>query len=267
MLASIGVPGLNGFVGEFLILAGTFLTHRWWAVVATVGRRPRRGLPPLGLPAGLPRPSRAPARTRPFAEITWREAARDGAARRADRLPRRLPEAGARPDHPVGRPARRPRRARSAHAKIPVGRASRCVTPERQAGADGDDLEPAGGGGLALPHIDYTAILPELILLGGMLAAARVSALIAAPAADRVPTPRRPSASASRRSSPRSSSGTTSTAHGALHDGRPLDRRRRLRGLLPRARLVRCSIVAADARAPATCAARASRAASTTCWR
>jgi NADH-quinone oxidoreductase subunit M len=37
MLASIGVPGLNGFVGEFLILAGTFLTHRWWAVIATAG--------------------------------------------------------------------------------------------------------------------------------------------------------------------------------------------------------------------------------------
>jgi NADH-quinone oxidoreductase subunit M len=37
MLASIGVPGLNGFVGEFLILTGTFLTHRWWAVVATAG--------------------------------------------------------------------------------------------------------------------------------------------------------------------------------------------------------------------------------------
>jgi len=37
MLASIGVPGLNGFVGEFLILAGTFLTHRWWAVAATGG--------------------------------------------------------------------------------------------------------------------------------------------------------------------------------------------------------------------------------------
>ena len=37
MLASIGVPGLNGFVGEFLILSGTFLTHRWWAVVATGG--------------------------------------------------------------------------------------------------------------------------------------------------------------------------------------------------------------------------------------
>jgi NADH-quinone oxidoreductase subunit M len=37
VLASIGVPGLNGFVGEFLILAGTFVTHRWWAVVAVAG--------------------------------------------------------------------------------------------------------------------------------------------------------------------------------------------------------------------------------------
>jgi NADH-quinone oxidoreductase subunit M len=37
MLASIGVPGLNGFVSEFLVLSGTFITHRWWAVVAVVG--------------------------------------------------------------------------------------------------------------------------------------------------------------------------------------------------------------------------------------
>jgi NADH-quinone oxidoreductase subunit M len=37
MMAAIGLPGLNGFVGEFLVLAGTFLTHRWWAVVATGG--------------------------------------------------------------------------------------------------------------------------------------------------------------------------------------------------------------------------------------
>jgi NADH-quinone oxidoreductase subunit M len=37
MLASIGLPGLNGFVSEFLVLSGTFLTHRWWAVVATFG--------------------------------------------------------------------------------------------------------------------------------------------------------------------------------------------------------------------------------------
>jgi NADH-quinone oxidoreductase subunit M len=37
MLSSIGLPGLNGFVGEFLILMGAFLTHRWWAVVAVSG--------------------------------------------------------------------------------------------------------------------------------------------------------------------------------------------------------------------------------------
>ncbi|MGI8983947.1 MAG: complex I subunit 4 family protein, partial [Acidimicrobiales bacterium] len=37
MLSSIGLPGLNGFVWEFLILIGTFVTHRWWAVVATAG--------------------------------------------------------------------------------------------------------------------------------------------------------------------------------------------------------------------------------------
>tara|TARA_B100000953_G_scaffold290289_1_gene275191 strand:+ start:1164 stop:2819 length:1656 start_codon:yes stop_codon:yes gene_type:complete len=37
MLSSIGLPGLNGFVGEFLILLGAFTAHRWWAVVAAVG--------------------------------------------------------------------------------------------------------------------------------------------------------------------------------------------------------------------------------------
>ena len=37
MFSSIGLPGLNGFVGEFLILIGTFATRRWWAVVAGVG--------------------------------------------------------------------------------------------------------------------------------------------------------------------------------------------------------------------------------------
>jgi NADH-quinone oxidoreductase subunit M len=37
MLSSIGVPGLNGFVGEFLVLVGTFITHRWYAVVGATG--------------------------------------------------------------------------------------------------------------------------------------------------------------------------------------------------------------------------------------
>ena len=37
MLSSIGVPGLNGFVGEFLVLLGSFATARWWVVVAATG--------------------------------------------------------------------------------------------------------------------------------------------------------------------------------------------------------------------------------------
>ncbi len=37
MLSSVGLPGLNGFVGEFLILLGTFSAARWWAVVAVSG--------------------------------------------------------------------------------------------------------------------------------------------------------------------------------------------------------------------------------------
>jgi NADH-quinone oxidoreductase subunit M len=37
IMSDIGLPGLNGFIGEFLVLVGTFITHRWWAVVATTG--------------------------------------------------------------------------------------------------------------------------------------------------------------------------------------------------------------------------------------
>jgi NADH-quinone oxidoreductase subunit M len=36
-LSSIGLPGMNGFVGEFLILVGTFQSHPWLTGVATAG--------------------------------------------------------------------------------------------------------------------------------------------------------------------------------------------------------------------------------------
>jgi NADH-quinone oxidoreductase subunit M len=36
-LSSIGLPGLNGFVGEFMILLGAFKEARWHTVVATTG--------------------------------------------------------------------------------------------------------------------------------------------------------------------------------------------------------------------------------------
>jgi NADH-quinone oxidoreductase subunit M len=37
MLSSIAVPGLNGFVGEYLVLVGSFQSARWWTVVAAAG--------------------------------------------------------------------------------------------------------------------------------------------------------------------------------------------------------------------------------------
>ena len=37
LLSSIGLPGLNGFVGEFLILLGTFVGYRWWVIPAAFG--------------------------------------------------------------------------------------------------------------------------------------------------------------------------------------------------------------------------------------
>ncbi len=36
-LSSIGLPGTNGFVGEFLVLIGSFKTHPWFTLVATTG--------------------------------------------------------------------------------------------------------------------------------------------------------------------------------------------------------------------------------------
>ncbi len=36
-LSSAGLPGLNGFIGEFMVLSGTFQTMQWYAVVAASG--------------------------------------------------------------------------------------------------------------------------------------------------------------------------------------------------------------------------------------
>ncbi len=37
MLSSVGLPGLNGFVGEFLTLLGAYAAHRWWTLAAATG--------------------------------------------------------------------------------------------------------------------------------------------------------------------------------------------------------------------------------------
>jgi NADH-quinone oxidoreductase subunit M len=36
-LSSLGLPGLNGFVGEFLVILGAFARNRTWAVIAATG--------------------------------------------------------------------------------------------------------------------------------------------------------------------------------------------------------------------------------------
>ena len=37
MLASIGLPGLNGFIGEFLALLGAYNANPWWAYIGVIG--------------------------------------------------------------------------------------------------------------------------------------------------------------------------------------------------------------------------------------
>jgi NADH-quinone oxidoreductase subunit M len=37
VLASLGLPLLNGFIGEFLVLSGAFQAKMWWGVVGTTG--------------------------------------------------------------------------------------------------------------------------------------------------------------------------------------------------------------------------------------
>jgi NADH-quinone oxidoreductase subunit M len=37
MLSSLGLPTLNGFIGEILILQGAYTANFWWAVVAASG--------------------------------------------------------------------------------------------------------------------------------------------------------------------------------------------------------------------------------------
>ncbi len=74
MLASIGVPGLNGFVGEFLILSGTFLTHRWWAVAATGGVVVAAAYFLWAYQRVFHGKAEPVTGEAPFAEMTWREA-------------------------------------------------------------------------------------------------------------------------------------------------------------------------------------------------
>ncbi len=108
MLSSIGVPGLNGFVGEYLILIGSFLTARWWVVVAAAGVI----LAALYLLWAYQRVfhGEPDEENKHFPELTLKEACGAGAADRHHRVHRGLPQADARPHRTVGELVDRPRR-------------------------------------------------------------------------------------------------------------------------------------------------------------
>ena len=100
VLASLGLPGLAGFVGEFLVLVGAFDYWPSSAAIAALAMMLRRGVPAVDVPA---RRLRRPVATsckglgHHLTDMTPVEVADAGAARRAgDRL-RPLPGAAARP--------------------------------------------------------------------------------------------------------------------------------------------------------------------------
>ena len=191
MMASIGLPGLNGFVGEFLILSGTFLSHRWWAVVATVGVV----LAALYLlwayqQAFHHKPDPADARTR---DLTWREGVvilpllalivALGVYPKPvlDRIT---------PSVAAGDPRRPGHRADGADAGADAGARGRDRRSPARAGAGrlgARDREGAAVNSVLFAAADvahlrvaihYTAIMPELIMLGGALVTLGVSALL-----------------------------------------------------------------------------------------
>ena len=109
-LSSIGLPGLNGFVGEFLVLLGSFAAFPW-----ATGHRHDRGdlrgrLPPLGPAADDLQPARRP-RERASHRPHPAGARRDAPAGRRHRLarasiPRRCSGGWSRPRSVTSRPPR-----------------------------------------------------------------------------------------------------------------------------------------------------------------
>jgi NADH-quinone oxidoreductase subunit M len=102
MLSSIGLPGLNGFVGEFLVLVGSFEAFRWWTVMAASG-------------VILAAVYLLWAYQRSFHGTPGDRGA--GTAARTHRVHGRVPQARTRPDGALGRPAGHPRSGSRRHAR------------------------------------------------------------------------------------------------------------------------------------------------------
>ena len=163
MLSSAGLPLLNGFIGEFTILAGRVRSQPDLGGVRSSGRRPRRGVPAVALPAhdarqGDQSEEREPARP---------ELPRVGDLRAADRavlLDRPVPEAVLRHSGQAGSAdcyARPARLLPAAPAATDAGRGS--------FGAGGDPRSRhRSRGGCAMNEyytsLDHFVLLPAIML-------------------------------------------------------------------------------------------------------
>ena len=152
MLSSIGLPGPQRLRRRVphprRLVPHPAVVHR-----RRRGRRdPRRALPPVGLPARVPR--RARRGQRRHARPHLARGPRDGAAGRADRVPRRVPAADARPHPAVGRPPRHPHRG-PLRLRAARGR----VTGAGEAAEDARRRHRGGGG----PVTPLLAVLTQPI--------------------------------------------------------------------------------------------------------
>ena len=95
--SSIGLPGTNGFVGEFLVLIGSFRTHPIFAVFATTGVIFAAAYLLWAIQRILFNPLDKPENEH-IPDLNRARARHDGRARRRDLLARRLSAAGPSPD-------------------------------------------------------------------------------------------------------------------------------------------------------------------------
>ena len=127
MLSSIGLPGLNGFVGEFLIMLGAFLRIRLAAVFAVVGVILERALHALDLRARDVRADHQGGERNDPRSDRSRDC-RDGAGDRVDAVHGTFPASADQPDRTVGDCDAREGKCRAGSSRRSSDRPNRIAT-------------------------------------------------------------------------------------------------------------------------------------------
>ena len=136
MLSSIGMPALNGFIGEIPILQGVFVVNKLWAAVGGQRHRAGRGLHALALPAHDVRQDRKPEERGPEGPQPPR-VRHLRPAHHPGVLDRHLPEAVPRAARPVGGERDRARQHGLPAEREPHGLRRRTARRGRRRGHDG----------------------------------------------------------------------------------------------------------------------------------